>query len=214
MSEAQKKLKILVSGATKTVSKYAGHPSLGALLTPQTGNKAPVGIPWAADNAAFSNWDEKKFESMLGRVSKCKDNPPMWVACPDVVCDAQATMELFNKWEPVIHELGLKVALVLQNGQEDVGIPWERVDALFIGGDNGFKYCRAVRRWTAEARKRGMEVHMGRVNSLKRLDYAREIGCTSVDGTGFSRFPDTYIPRFLRHLEVEQMTLFDGYAVA
>jgi hypothetical protein len=35
----------------------------------------------------------------------------------------------------------------------------------------------------AEARARNVWVHMGRVNSLRRLAYAASIGCDSVDGT-------------------------------
>jgi len=48
---------------------------------------------------------------------------------------------------------------------------------------------------------------MGRVNSFQRLQYAFELGCDSVDGSGFSMFPDTYIPKFLRYLERPQMSL-------
>jgi len=39
---------------------------------------------------------------------------------------------------------------------------------------------------------------MGRVNSLARARYAHGLGCGSVDGSQFSRFPDNYLPPFLR----------------
>ena len=207
MSES-KELLILVSGASKTVRAWAGHKNLGCLLTPQTGNKPPVDLKWAADNAAYSNWCKKKFVAMLEKISKA-ENPPMWVACPDVVGNARATHKLFREWEPVIRsKYGLKVALVLQNGQESIGVPWQDIDAIFIGGDDAFKYSKHVAYLVKKARALGLEAHMGRVNSEKRIEYARRIGCTSVDGTGFSMFPDRRIPSFLRLLETQQGEMF------
>lgn len=43
-------------------------------------------------------------------------------------------------------------------------------------------------------------VHMGRVNSKKRLDTARAMGCDSVDGTYLTFGPDTNLPRLLSWL--------------
>jgi hypothetical protein len=34
---------------------------------------------------------------------------------------------------------------------------------------------------------------MGRVNSLRRVRYAKAIGCDSIDGSKFSWFRDTYL---------------------
>jgi hypothetical protein len=50
-----------------------------------------------------------------------------------------------------------------------------------------------VEQVVAEARQRGIWVHMGRVNSLRRLAYAASIGCDSIDGTQWVRFRDTYL---------------------
>lgn len=49
----------------------------------------------------------------------------------------------------------------------------------------------------AEAKARGKWVHMGRVNSRKRYEYARRIGCDSVDGTFLTRGPDRRLPELL-----------------
>ena len=48
-----------------------------------------------------------------------------------------------------------------------------------------------VEQLVAEARARNVWVHMGRVNSLRRLVYAASIGCDSIDGTQWVRFRDT-----------------------
>lgn len=189
---------LLVSGATKTVNKNISSKYLGVLLTPQAGNKPHNILPFAADNAAFSSWSQPKFEKMISNLVAYE---PMWVACPDVVGDAKETYKLFNFWQPLIKILGLPVAYVLQNGQESIGVPWDDVDALFIGGDNDFKLGSYAKYVTSQARSRNKMVHMGRVNSIKRIKYAIDIGCTSVDGTSCSRFPDTYIPKFLNFIE-------------
>jgi hypothetical protein len=46
--------------------------------------------------------------------------------------------------------------------------------------------CRVI---VAEAKRRGVWVHMGRVNSLKRMRYAESIGCDSADGTVLKHDP-------------------------
>ena len=84
------KVLILVSGATKTVNKFAGHPNLGQLITPHDGNKIRTDMPWAADNAAYSNWDRKKWLAMLNRIDGMN---PLFVVAPDVVGDAMKTLK-------------------------------------------------------------------------------------------------------------------------
>jgi hypothetical protein len=53
----------------------------------------------------------------------------------------------------------------------------------------------------AEARARGLTVHMGRVNSLRRLRYAAAIGCHSADGTCLTYAPQQNLPRLLSWLD-------------
>ena len=68
------------------------------------------------------------------------------------------------------------------------------VRALFIGGaTNEFKLGPEVEAIVAEGRQRGIWIHMGRVNSLRRLVYAASIGCDSIDGTQWVRFRDIYL---------------------
>ena len=197
---------LLVSGATKDVRMAGQDMNIGALITPQSGNKPPTDIPWAADNAAYSNWDEKKFVRMLNKISQ-EETKPIFVACPDVVGNAIETAKQFRCWQPLIKEYNFPVALVLQDGQESIGVPWHEVDAVFIGGTNDFKLGQYVRYIVGAAKEKGKWVHMGRVNSQKRAKYAQKIGCDSIDGTHFSIEPKT-IHKFLRFLKKEQHQLF------
>ncbi|MGG3456934.1 hypothetical protein, partial [Paenibacillus rhizolycopersici] len=150
-----------MSGATKTVGKYSSSPNLGCLLTPRSGNsiESMKGLPWAADNDCFNGFDEKRFISML---EKIKNTNPLFVSSPDAVGDARKTLDMFYEWEPVIHSYGLPVALVLQDGQEKLCMPWGKCEAIFIGGTTQYKLSETVRWLVKEAKWRGKWVHMGR----------------------------------------------------
>jgi hypothetical protein len=86
-------MRLFVSGASACLRRYPDCPYLGVLVVPAAGNRVDArpapGMPWAADNAAFSGFDPAAFCRMVGRVAGhpgCR-----FVACPDVVGDAAAT---------------------------------------------------------------------------------------------------------------------------
>jgi hypothetical protein len=60
-----------------------------------------------------------------------------------------------------------------------------------------WKLGAAARLLVREAKARGKRVHMGRLNSETRHDYARHIGCDSVDGTYLVFGPDKNLPKLL-----------------
>jgi hypothetical protein len=120
----------------------------------------------------------------------------LFATAPDVVADAAATLELSAPMLPRIAKLGYRPALVAQDGLEDLAVPWAEFDALFIGGTTAWKVGDAAAALAIEAKRRGKWVHMGRVNSLRRMRYAESIGCDSADGTLLrfdpSRRPDLW----------------------
>jgi hypothetical protein len=62
-----------------------------------------------------------------------------------------------------------------------------------------------------EAKALGLQVHMGRVNSGVRTQYAEAIGCDSVDGTYLTFAPDTNFPKILGWLhDVNSQHAFFG----
>lgn len=186
-------MRLLVSGATVTMRRLAKKasvsPHLGHLLTPANGNKLSSllssGLPFACDNAAFSSFCPKAFKRMVCRVIDYGKSP-MWVTCPDVVGDADATLRRFEDWKHFLH--GLPIAFVAQDGCESVGIPWDEIACVFIGGSTEWKLSRYAEKTCMEAKKRNKLIHMGRVNSLKRLRLAVRWGCDSIDGTSLSMF--------------------------
>jgi hypothetical protein len=181
---------LLVSGATKTVGRIS-DPHLGVLLRPGNGN-GPGEKPWAIDNGAFAGFIEADFRRLLTR---CQGVPGcLWVAAPDVVADARQTLERFLTWEPILHELGFPVALVTQDGLLPRDVPWDSLEAVFVGGTDRHKLGAEARRVVDRAKQRGKQVHVGRVNSDERMKYCHDIGADSFDGGQFSMFSDLKIP--------------------
>lgn len=125
---------LLVSGATRTMAALAGDPHLGRLLRPGNGNRPDV-LPWAVDNGAFAGFDADAFVEALGRFSGAPGC--LWVAAPDVVADAAATLERFREWEPRLHSDGWPVAFVAQDGLD--APPWDSFECLFVGGSTAYK---------------------------------------------------------------------------
>jgi hypothetical protein len=89
-------------------------------------------------------------------------------------------------------------ALVAQDGLERLSVPWGSLDCLFIGGTTAWKLGEEAAALVREANERGKWTHMGRVNSEKRVMYAKSIGCDSVDGTYVAFGPDRNGPRVER----------------
>lgn len=199
---------LLVNGATKTVRKYACS-NLGHLLSPRHSNSLDfvlsTGLLWAIDNDCFNSFSVNEYKKMIKKIS---GRPRLlFASAPDVVANAKATLELFVEWEPYLRLHRIPIAFVGQDGAEEIQIPWDRISAFFVGGTTEWKLGKQARELVREAKRRGLWVHMGRVNSLRRILYAQSIGCDSVDGTSFSRFPETYIPAALSVLQNEQQSL-------
>lgn len=141
--------------------------------------------------------------------------PPLFVAIPDVVGDAQRTSELFRHFKLRTNEFVR--ALVLQNGIERVEIPWDDIGAVFIGGDDDFKVSPGAFRCARTAKMLGKWVHVGRVNTAKRMtnwlfdSQTGEALADSIDGSGISQY-DHMLEDVLALLggEHPQMTLAVG----
>lgn len=189
---------LLVGKAPRTLNTYGDQPRLGRLIQPRDyGAEDDWAGPWAADNDCYQGFNEPAYLRMLAHLTRARNERLLFVTAPDVVGDATATLALFAEWEPRLHALHLPVALVGQDGLTADDVPWDRLEALFIGGTTEWKMGLPAARLTHEAKARGLWVHMGRVNSVRRIRYAQAIGCDSFDGTQFSRFSDTYLLKYL-----------------
>lgn len=187
---------ILVHASPKTLAPYRTE-NLGVLCSPRCVYADDIQEwPWAADNDAFSKWDEWRYRAMLDRIRGRKGC--LFVTAPDVVGDAKQTLSRFWEWFYEIQDF--PVAFVLQDGIRAVDVPYGVIAAVFVGGTTEFKMGEYAARIVREAKDAGKWVHMGRVNSYERARYAEWLGCDSIDGTQFSWFRDAKLPAALNAL--------------
>jgi hypothetical protein len=203
---------LLMSGATKTLRTHPSK-SLGILVGPRhwgcgTANYlVSSGRRWAADNDCYQGLNRTEYIAMLQRLQGVPGC--LFVVAPDVVADAHKTLIRFRMWQPVIKYFGFPVAFAAQDGLEhfNKAIPWTLFDALFIGGTTSWKLGEHAARFIAEAHSLGKWVHMGRVNSNRRIRYAQTVKCDSIDGTGYSKWSKKTLPKAIPVLETTQHAL-------
>jgi len=179
---------ILLDSSPRKVAEYTERYcyQFGQLRTPLTNYAlAPAPIPWAADNGFFTNQNVNDWQKWVDRFDENRERRPLFVTLPDVVADAQRTLELFEYFKLRTNELPR--ALVLQDGIDRCRIPWEDLDAVFVGGSDQFKYSKEAMSAARTAKMLGRWVHVGRVNTAARVRNWLGIA-DSLDGSGISRF--------------------------
>ena len=177
------------------------------LFSPLTrfSDKNPEGMK-AADNGGFKGLDIPAFEALLAREYHQREMF-RFVAVPDIVGSARRTLELFEYWYPRLCDWPL--AFVAQDGQEHLPIPWDRVDAVFIGGSTEWKMSKHAADIIKTANAMEKHVHVGRVNRPERWQHFEDLGVDSVDGTGIARYSHMRIA--IRDRKVSpQHELFDS----
>lgn len=173
---------------------------LGCMTTPAQGNRIPDGALYAADNGKFGKgWPgaDRWFDWLETTVTRYGADRCLWAVAPDVPFDAAGTLAESLPWLGRIRELGIPAAFAAQDGCDLLGLPWDEFDVLFLAGSTEWKTGPIAARLAREAKARGKQVHMGRVNSRKRLRLAHEFGCKTADGTYIAFGPDTNLPATL-----------------
>jgi hypothetical protein len=194
-------MKILVHRAPSSIKKDLGYipDNVGILSSPRRfySDVNKYNLIWAADNDAYLSWNLKKYVYMVERISQL-DNC-LFITLPDVVGDHVATLNLYELWRDEVKHLPR--ALVAQDGLKPEHVPWEDIFCLFIGGTTDWKLSENAKQLAREAKIRGKWLHMGRVNSLKRIRIAHNFGCDSIDGTCFSRYTKVYLKRYSDYIK-------------
>lgn len=182
---------LYLSGAKNPViadDLAAGH--IGLLNTPRIGYCLDGVAVWAMDNGCFTGTYPGDDEYIAALVRQEKHRARcLFVAAPDVVGDAEATLALFPPMAARIHAAGWPVALVGQDGMEDLDVPWDDVDWLFVGGSTEWKLGQGAERLIGQAKAHGKKVHVGRVNSARRFAWFRSMGADTADGTTIAFSP-------------------------
>ena len=149
--------------------------------------------PWifyALDNDAFAAWtkgepwDAAAFFEML-QETKLQPVKPLWVIVPDVVGDLKATKSNWKKYAGKVAEFGWPLAFAVQDGMKRDDVPTD-ADVVFVGGSDQQNWkWRTAHYWCDHFER----VHIGRVNSIRRVRYSERIGAESVDGSSWFRDP-------------------------
>lgn len=198
---------VLVPKPLRSLGSNASHPNIGQLVQPRSWWTPDGTVPWAADNDAFNTFDPGRFRSLLERVAGIPNC--LWVAAPDVVGDFRATLNLFYEWREEIVSRRLPVAFVLQDGATPAQVPWGFVSAVFVGGSTIWKMSSEARACVDVAHDEQVAVHMGRVNTRRRIRLAKSWTVDSIDGTASARFTRSVLPWMLDHAAAPPQGVFD-----
>lgn len=172
---------------------------IGFIDTPRQGNIRPEGVTWCADNGCFGKGypgDNAWIEWLSREAVDAKTC--LFATAPDVVGEGRKSLARSLPFLPAIRELGYKAALVGQDGMEGIDLPWDEFDTFFIGGSTEWKLSEAAKQLAKQALSEGKQVHMGRVNSKRRMRLAHSWGCNSVDGTKLCFGPSVSLKLILR----------------
>ncbi len=209
---------IYLTGVSNDATREAAKtmPNLGVVVQPNTaqyvGHLADYNFI-GVDNGAFTSkkdaeFREDKFYSMLDEIREAGfADKVIYAVAPDVVGDWEATLKKSAPHFDRIRDAGFPVAVALQNGVTVETVPWDKVDILFVGGDDNFKEGskdggEELMPIVREAKRRGVPMHFGRVNSARRLEIVHYgLGANSVDGT-FVKYgnPDKHTNDILKWL--------------
>lgn len=206
-------MKFLIDKSPKDVLRKSGlHPDLvgGQLLTPLTRYRNAK-KKFAIDNGAYSGFDRGAFMSLLQREESSK-GLCLFVTVPDIVGSARRTLEIWRYRHRIVRNWPL--ALVMQDGMEDMDIPWDELAAVFIGGCDPWKDSKAAVDIVKTAKTLGKHSHVGRVNTLKRYKLYAEAGADTCDGSGVAMY-DHMLDDIARGLsKVPDPGLFDKELVS
>jgi hypothetical protein len=168
-----------------------GASDYGQFLAPVSGHRLASGVRFAVDNGGFTRADPEGFlrqvDAVRSEMSRC-----LFVVVPDVVADARRTLEVFDVWSRMEKMKGLPLAFVLQDGIENLSIPWDRIYAAFVGGTTEWKMGSHAASCIKAAKWLGKWVHVGRVSTAQRWEHFARLGADSADGSMLGRaFPDS-----------------------
>lgn len=149
---------------------------------------------WAVDNGAWSaylqgkSFDEDAFSRAIDKVGEGAD----WVVLPDIVAGGMASLDLSLKWLDRLRGFPERALIAVQDGitVDDVRDYLGPMVGLFIGGSTPWKLA-TLDAWAALSRRKGCYLHVGRVNSLKRINACAQVGANSFDGTSIIAFPNS-----------------------
>jgi hypothetical protein len=161
----------------------------GLLLSP--GKPRDHRFFYALDNGAFTAWQQGRsfdvpaFERHVER----HGDGAQFVVLPDIVAGGLASLDLSLSWLPRLRGVGRRRLIAVQDGMQPADvIPHLGPDVgIFLGGTTEWKLV-TLPVWGKVAREADAYLHVGRVNSVRRIRMCAMAGAHSCDGTSATRY--------------------------
>jgi hypothetical protein len=189
---------VAYASRTGTQRNLAGLRAAGwRLIVSAAGVLRTEGMPYALDNGAWTafqqgrSFDEDAFMRAVDKVGEHAD----WIVLPDIVQGGLASLDYSLLWLERLRGLEKRLLIAVQDGMEidDVRDYLSPTVGIFVGGSTEWKE-RTAGVWGSVARRRNCYLHVGRVNSVRRIRLCAAAGADSIDGTSASRFALTLPP--------------------
>lgn len=183
----------------------------GFFLTPDAHSLGDWKGRIAVDNGAWSayqkgeEWSPDRFTPLVDRYGAKSD----FVVAPDIVAGGVESLGLSLEWLPRLLRTCPRVLIPVQDGMVPADVEGyldERV-GVFVGGTTDWK-LGAMRSFCQLALRRGAWSHIGRVNSVRRINLCLSCRAGSFDGTSVSRYAKT-LPKL--DAARRQSTLFERF---
>ncbi|KPC02239.1 hypothetical protein QO021_28935 (plasmid) [Pseudomonas amygdali pv. lachrymans] len=155
-------------------------------------------FPYMLDNGAWTAFThgEEFDERAFGKAFDLLGEKAKMVVVPDIVAGGLRSLEFSLTWLNRIQGIPGVALLAVQDGMvpDDVRDLLNPGVGIFVGGSTEWK-LRTAHSWGLLARRRRCHLHIGRVNSAKRiLLCSAAAGAHSVDGTSVSVYEKTCAP--------------------
>lgn len=126
------------------------------------------------------SWDPGRFETIVGRFG----DRASFVVLPDIIAGGRESLNRSREWINWALRRCERALVPVQDGIEatDVAsILGPRV-GIFVGGLDSFKERTSPTVWGPLARAKGCWLHVGRVNTTRRIWICSDAGAHSLDG--------------------------------
>jgi hypothetical protein len=179
---------------TGTRRNLAAMHEAGWSLLLSPGKPRDARFAYALDNGAFGAWQRGEpfdVDAFDRHVSAFGDRAEFIVA-PDIVAAGLDSLRLTAEWLPRLAGVGRRRLVAVQDGMTaaDVRPYLSPTVGIFVGGSTAWKLA-TMRLWGVLARECRTYLHVGRVNTIRRIRYCADAGADSFDGTSATRFACT-----------------------
>lgn len=152
------------------------------------------GFGYALDNGAWTahqigeTFDAPAFTRAIDKLGAGAD----FIVVPDIVEGGLPSLDFSMAWIDELMTVGPRLLIAVQDGMTPrhlTGVVSDKV-GIFVGGSTDWKLSTLMS-WGRFARSQGLYLHVGRVNTCRRIAHCAASSADSFDGSSVSRFYKT-----------------------